>query len=57
MRIEGKDFLRWLHDLRRKSWEEEGRDKLGADKWAKKVKEEAEKIIKHTIPKLEIAKR
>ena len=51
MEIEGKDYLTWLHEIRRKNWEERKKSGLSNVDWIKKVKQEAEKILGYKIPR------
>lgn len=52
MEIEGKDYLEWLHDVRKKMWEERKRSGLSDVEWMKKITAEAEKILGKKIPKI-----
>lgn len=52
MEINGKDFMKWLHELRRKMWDEEKRVKMVGTDWIRKTRIEAEKILGHKIPKM-----
>lgn len=57
MKIEGKDFLEWLHEIRKKNWK--GKD-LSIKKnieFAKKTKKEAEKILNTTIRKIDAIRK
>lgn len=51
MEIEGKDYLVWLHELRKKNWEARKRSGLSNVEWTKKIVKEAEKILGREIPK------
>lgn len=53
MEIDGKDYLVWLHEVRKKNWEEEKNSGLSDAEWLKKITKEAEEIIGKKIPKFE----
>lgn len=53
MDVEGKDYLIWLHEVRKKNWEKKKKSGLSDVEWMKKVTQEAEKILCHKIPTLE----
>lgn len=53
MDIEGKDYLVWLHELRRKRREEEKKSGLSSIQWMEEITQEAEKIIGKKIVKRE----
>lgn len=53
MDIEGKDYLVWLHELRKKRREEEKKSGLSSVQWIDEITQEAEKIIGKKILKLE----
>jgi len=36
MEINGKDYLTWLHEVRKKNWEERKRSGLSGPEWIKK---------------------
>lgn len=57
MEIEGKDYLTWLHELRKKRWEEEKKSGLSGIEWLEKITKEAEKILGRKIPKIETVKK
>ncbi len=56
MEIDGKDYLVWLHEVRKKNWEERKKSGLSDVEWTRKITKEAEKILGKKIPKIEIAK-
>lgn len=57
MEIEGKDFLVWLHKIRKKNWQERKKSGLSDVQWTRKVTQEAEKILGKKIPKVEMARK
>ena len=52
MDIEGKDYLVWLHEIRKKNWEERKKSGLSNVEWIRKTTQEAEKILGRKIPKI-----
>ncbi|MEW6041360.1 MAG: hypothetical protein AB1633_07555 [Elusimicrobiota bacterium] len=54
MDIDGKDYLTWLHELRKKKWAEEKKSGLTGVEWLKKITKEAEKILGKEIHKIEL---
>ncbi len=57
MMIEGKDYLEWLHEVRKRMREEEKKSGLSGAEWIKKISQEAEEIIWENISKIEMEKR
>ncbi len=57
MMIEGKDYLEWLHEVRKRMREEEKKSGLSGAEWIKKISQEAEEIIGENISKIEMEKR
>ena len=53
MKIEGLDFIDWLHKIRRESEKERKRKGISGKEWIKMITREAEKVLGHKIPKLE----
>lgn len=45
MDIDGKDYLTWLHEVRKKMWEEQKKSSLSEVEWLKKITKEAEEIL------------
>ena len=56
MEIEGKDFMGWLHAVRKKMREEEKKSGLSNAEWMRRITQQAEEIIGKRIPKIDIAK-
>jgi len=56
MEIEGKDFMGWLHAVRKKMREEEKKSGLSNAEWMRMITQQAEEIIGKRIPKIDIAK-
>ena len=54
MEIEGKDYITWLHEIRKKMWEQRKKSKLSDAEWLKEITQEAEKILGKKIPRFEI---
>ena len=44
MEIEGKDYMEWLHDVRKKMREEQKKNGFSDVEWMRKITEEAERI-------------
>lgn len=53
MEINGKDYLVWLHELRKKNYEKQKKSGLSGEEWLKKITLEAEKILNKKIPKIQ----
>jgi len=49
MKIEGKEFIEWLHEMRKKSRKEELSSKMSEIEQIRKIKKDAEKIIGYSI--------
>lgn len=56
MEIEGKDYLKWLHELRKKRRKEEKKSGLSGIEWMEKITREAEEILGRKIKKIETVK-
>ena len=54
MEIEGKDWMIWLHDVRKKMREEEKKSGLSSVEWMKKITDETEKILSKKNRKIEL---
>ena len=57
MEIEGKDYLTWLHEVRRKMREEQKKSGLSDVKWMKKITKEAEKLLGRKIPRIQTVRK
>ncbi len=57
MEIDGKDYLVWLHEVRKKNWEERKKSGLSDIEWTRKIAKEAEEILGKKIPKIEKASK
>lgn len=57
MEIEGKDYLTWLHEVRKKMWQEEKKSGLSGAEWMRKITQEAEKILGKKIPKIDTIRK
>jgi len=57
MEIEGKDFMDWLHEVRKKMREEEKKSGLSNVEWMRRVAQEAEEIIGKKISKHEMGRK
>lgn len=55
MEIDGKDFLDWLHDVRKKNKQEREKKRLSHAEWSKGIREEAEKRLGFSVKTLERA--
>lgn len=52
MKIEGLDFIDWLHKIRMESEKERRRRGISGEEWLKKTAMEAEKILGHKIRRI-----
>lgn len=57
MEVNGKDYLVWLHELRKKNQEEEMKSGLSGSEWMKKITEEVEKILGKKIPTIKLVNK
>jgi hypothetical protein len=57
MEIEGKEFMDWLHDVRKKMRIQEKKSGLSGEEWMRTMASEVERIIGKKIPKNETVVR
>lgn len=57
MEIDGKDYLTWLHEIRKKMREEQKKSGLSDVDWMKKITKEAEEILGRKILKVDMVSR
>lgn len=53
MEIEGKDYITWLHEVRKEMWKERKKSGLSDAEWLRKITQEAEKILGKKILRIE----
>ena len=57
MKIEGKEFIEWLHEMRKKSRKQELLSRMSEIEQMRKIKNDAEKIIGYSISNIEAIKK
>ena len=57
MKIEGKEFIEWLHEMRKKSRERELLSRMNEIEQIRKIKDDAEKIIGYSISNTEAIRK
>jgi len=57
MKIEGKEFIEWLHEMRKKSRKRELLSRMSEIEQIRKIKDDAEKIIGYSISNTEAIRK
>ncbi len=56
MEIEGKDYMEWLHEIRKKMRKEQKKGGFSDIEWMMKINKEVEKILGKKIQKVQFVK-